>query len=65
MQKLNICIEAKNMKILEYSEVDPLSVLHLTMLALNFPPPDVTIENARHLFGIGRDRFLISWMDTT
>jgi GNAT superfamily N-acetyltransferase len=34
------------MKILEYSEVDPLSVLHLTMLALNFP---LTPEHAAHL----------------
>jgi GNAT superfamily N-acetyltransferase len=27
--------------------------------------PDVTIEDARRLFGIGSDRFLISWLDTT
>ena len=27
--------------------------------------PDVTAEDARHLFGIGTDRFLISWLDTT
>ena len=27
--------------------------------------PDVTIEDARRLFGIGTDRFLISWLDTT
>lgn len=27
--------------------------------------PDVTIEDARQLFGIGTDRFLISWMDVT
>lgn len=27
--------------------------------------PEVTIEDARHLFGIGTDRFLISWLDTT
>ena len=26
---------------------------------------DVTIEDARRLFGIGTDRFLISWLDTT
>ena len=27
--------------------------------------PDTTAEGARHLFGIGTDRFLISWLDTT
>jgi GNAT superfamily N-acetyltransferase len=27
--------------------------------------PGVTIEEARRLFGIGTDRFLISWLDTT
>jgi hypothetical protein len=27
--------------------------------------PDVTIEDARRLFGIGTDRFLISWLDET
>ena len=27
--------------------------------------PDVTANNARSLFGIGTDRFLISWLDTT
>ena len=27
--------------------------------------PEVTIEDARCLFGIGSDRFLISWLDTT
>jgi len=27
--------------------------------------PDVTVDNARHLFGIGTDRFLISWLDVT
>ena len=27
--------------------------------------PEVTIEDARRLFGIGTDRFLISWLDTT
>lgn len=26
---------------------------------------DVTVEDARRLFGIGSDRFLISWLDTT
>jgi GNAT superfamily N-acetyltransferase len=34
------------MKILEYSEVDPWSVLHLTMLALGFP---LTPEHAAHI----------------
>ena len=27
--------------------------------------PDVTVEDARRLLGIGTDRFLISWLDTT
>ena len=27
--------------------------------------PEVTIDDARRLFGIGTDRFLISWLDTT
>lgn len=27
--------------------------------------PDLSAEDARHLFGIGTDRFLISWLDTT
>jgi GNAT superfamily N-acetyltransferase len=27
--------------------------------------PGVTLEDVRHLFGIGTDRFLISWLDTT
>lgn len=27
--------------------------------------PEVTIEDARQLFGIGTDRFLISWLDVT
>ncbi|MBI5033929.1 MAG: GNAT family N-acetyltransferase [Chloroflexi bacterium] len=27
--------------------------------------PHVTLEDARRLFGIGTDRFLISWLDTT
>jgi len=35
-----------NMKILEYDDVDPLQVLHLTMLALDFP---FTPEHAAHL----------------
>lgn len=34
------------MKILEYNDVDPLSVLHLTMLALEFP---FTPEHAAHI----------------
>jgi GNAT superfamily N-acetyltransferase len=34
------------MKILEYNDVDPLQVLHLTLLALNFP---FTPERAAHL----------------
>jgi hypothetical protein len=25
----------------------------------------VTVEDARRLFGIGTDRFLISWLDVT
>jgi hypothetical protein len=27
--------------------------------------PEVTIEDTRRLFGMGSDRFLISWLDTT
>jgi len=27
--------------------------------------PDVTVDDARHLFGIGTDRLLISWLDLT
>jgi len=27
--------------------------------------PDVTLDDARHLLGIGTDRFLISWLDVT
>ena len=27
--------------------------------------PEVTVEDARHLYGIGTDRFLISWLDVT
>jgi len=27
--------------------------------------PDVTVEDARRLLGIGTDRFLISWLDMT
>jgi GNAT superfamily N-acetyltransferase len=36
----------QNMKILEYRDIDPLSVLHLTMLALGFP---LTPEHAAHI----------------
>jgi len=34
------------MKILEYNDVNPLQVLHLTMLALDFP---FTLEHAAHI----------------
>jgi predicted N-acetyltransferase YhbS len=27
--------------------------------------PDITVDDARQLFGIGTDQFLISWLDTT
>ena len=27
--------------------------------------PDVTVDDARRLMGIGTDRFLISWLDMT
>jgi len=27
--------------------------------------PDITADDARRLFGIGAERFLISWLDTT
>lgn len=27
--------------------------------------PELTVDNARHSFGIGTDQFLISWLDTT
>jgi hypothetical protein len=27
--------------------------------------PKVTVDDARRLFGIATDRFLISWLDTT
>jgi hypothetical protein len=27
--------------------------------------PEVTVEDVRRLFGIGTDRFLISWLDVT
>ena len=42
-------------------------VAHPTWGAFMVKPliPEVTVEDARHLFGIGTDRFLISWLDTT
>lgn len=42
-------------------------VAHPTWDAFMIKPlvPEVTVEDARHLFGIGTDRFLISWLDTT
>ena len=42
-------------------------VAHPTWGAFMVKPliPEVTIEDARHLFGIGTDRFLISWLDLT
>lgn len=42
-------------------------VAHPTWSAFMVKPliPEVTAEDARHLFGIGTDRFLISWLDTT
>ena len=42
-------------------------VAHPTWGAFMIKPlvPDVTIEDARRLFGIGTDRFLISWLDVT
>ena len=42
-------------------------VAHPTWSAFMVKPlvPNVTIEDARRLFGIGTDRFLISWLDTT
>ncbi|MFZ5883407.1 MAG: GNAT family N-acetyltransferase [Chloroflexota bacterium] len=42
-------------------------VAHPNWDAFMFKPlfPDVTVEDARHLFGIGTDRFLISWLDVT
>ena len=27
--------------------------------------PDVTVDDARRLFGIGTDRFLLSWLDVS
>ena len=42
-------------------------VAHPTWGAFMVKPllPEVTIGDARQLFGIGTDRFLISWLDTT
>ncbi len=42
-------------------------VAHPTWDAFMVKPlvPEVTLEDARRLFGIGTDRFLISWLDTT
>jgi GNAT superfamily N-acetyltransferase len=42
-------------------------VAHPTWGAFMVKPllPEVTVEDARHLFSIGTDRFLISWLDTT
>jgi len=42
-------------------------VAHPTWDAFMVKPliPDVTIDDARQLFGIGTDRFLISWLDLT
>jgi len=42
-------------------------VAHPTWGAFMLKPlvPDVTIYDAYHLFGIGTDRFLISWLDLT
>lgn len=42
-------------------------VAHPTWGAFMLKPlvPEVTVEDARRLFGIGTDRFLISWLDIT
>lgn len=42
-------------------------VAHPTWDAFMVKPltPDVTVDDARRLFGIGTDLFLISWLDTT
>jgi GNAT superfamily N-acetyltransferase len=42
-------------------------VTHPTWGAFMLKPlvPDVTVEDARRLFGIGSDRFLLSWLDVT
>jgi hypothetical protein len=42
-------------------------IAHPTWGAFMLKPltPQVDVENARRLFGIGTDRFLISWLDIT
>lgn len=42
-------------------------VAHPTWSAFMVKPlvPEATADDARHLFGIGTDRFLISWLDVT
>jgi GNAT superfamily N-acetyltransferase len=42
-------------------------VAHPTWAGFLIKPlvPEVTVEDARQLFGIGTDRFLISWLDVT
>lgn len=42
-------------------------ITHPTWDAFMVKPllPDLTVDNARRLFGIGTDRFLISWLDAT
>ena len=42
-------------------------VAHPTWSGFMIKPlvPEVTFEDARQLFGIGTDRFLISWLDVT
>jgi len=59
-------------KISRPSEIDSLrqvgyQVTHPTWGAFMIKPldPDVTIEDARRIFGIGTDKFLISWLDVT
>src|SRR5512138_3337885 len=49
MEKINMNVLpniTNTMNIVEYNDVDPLSVLHLTMLALDFP---FTPEHAAHI----------------
>ena len=53
-------------------EIDSLKragyqVAHPTWGAFMLKPllPDVTVDDARRLFGIGTDRFLISWLDVS
>ena len=42
-------------------------VAHPTWDAFMLKPlvPGLTIEDSRHIFGIGTDRFLISWLDVS